>query len=186
MKYDNANILNVYKINPEIKDLISKIKIKEDVTDSNGNLIEIIKGLKKGMFLYGIAGSGKTYTLYAIRKALKSWDIDCGDIENWVELLFEIRDRYSNNLSIKSTINYITEKNFIFIDDIGAENQTQNSQELLYLILDRANRYEKILFISTNLSLEDFSKKYGDRLMSRIAELCIPYEMKEEDLRLSK
>lgn len=184
MKYDTASMLEVYSVNPELKEILESQKIKETITDTNQKTLEVLKGLKKGLFLHGVAGSGKTYCLYALRSSLSKWRLECSKIENWVELLFEIRDRYSNNQSVKYILDYITEKDFIFLDDVGAENQTQNSQELLYLILDRANRNQKVLFITTNLSLEEFAKKYGDRLMSRIAELCIAFEMKDEDLRL--
>lgn len=186
MKYENAQILETYKVNPELKPIIESLKVVETITNTNNEKVNVLKGLKKGLFLYGIAGSGKTYAFYSIRKALQQWRIDCSRVENWVELLFEVRDRYSNNQSVRYLIDSLMEKDYIFIDDIGAENQTQNSQELLYLILDRANRHEKILFINTNLSLEKFAEKYGDRLMSRIAELCVAFEMKEEDLRLNK
>jgi DNA replication protein DnaC len=177
MKYIDANIKNVYEKNPKLQELLQNLTIKED---------EKIKELKKGLFLYGIAGSGKTYSLYAIKNVLRKNSLDCGNVENWVELLYEVRERYSNNQGIKYFLENFLEKEYIFLDDIGAENQTNNSQELLYLILDRVNRYEKKLFITTNLELADFSKKYGDRLTSRIAELCETYEMKDQDLRLNK
>lgn len=186
MKYTDATIKNVYEVNPEIKEIIHRNKIYQTITDVDKKNHDILVGVKKGLFLHGVAGSGKTYTLYAIRNALQQWKLNCSQIENWVEFLFEIRDRYSNNQSVKSVLEYFMEKDFIFIDDIGAENHTQNSQELLYLILDRANRYEKKIFISTNLSLEEFTTKYGDRLMSRIFELCEFHEMKDDDLRLKK
>lgn len=170
------NEVRYESIDIRIKDFIATSLYIEKRIDEYEYVHEKLK-CKKGLFLYGCTGSGKTYTLDAIAKKTGS------RVNNWVELLFEAKDRISNG-TVKSFIDNLTEEDFIFLDDIGAEKSTEWVLELLYLIIDRCYRYRLGLFISTNLSLQNFADRYGERLMSRIAELCEVIEMREKDYRL--
>lgn len=179
MKYDLADIKDV---SPSIRNLLKKNVEHVEVEDESGQ--KMTKRLvSRGLFLYGITGSGKTHALYAIRKALGG---KCSNVENWVELLSEVKDRMGQGKSAKHVIDSITENRYVFIDDVGAEKQTEWVQETLYLIIDRCYRFERTLFISTNLSIADFSAKYGDRLVSRIAEMCDMHEMESVDRRVNE
>lgn len=132
----------------------------------------------KGMFLYGGAGRGKTYALYAISQ---KYDVK---VENWVEVLEEIKTRMSHNHAVGDLIDNMTSEKKLVIDDVGAEKQTDWSQEKFYMIVNRMYNKMHRLFISTNLSLEEFQEKYGERLFSRIAEMCEIVELTGEDRRL--
>lgn len=169
MRYTDAKIQN---LDEKIKELLKR---NLDVESST---------FVKGLFLTGSTGTGKTYALHAIRKHLQTFGKDCGDVENWVELLFELKDKIAKGF-LRATINDLTTFPIIFIDDIGAEKQTEWGQEMLYLIVNRIYEAEKILFIATNLSFEEFSVKYGDRLTSRILEMCEMKEIIGEDKRIN-
>lgn len=143
---------------------------------------EIIPTLKdnpgKGIFLYGGAGTGKTYALYALSM---THDIK---VENWVEVLEEIKTRMAHGHAVGDLIDNITSEKKLAIDDVGAEKHTDYSQEKLYMIVNRMYNRMNRLFISTNLSLAEFQEKYGERLFSRIAEMCDIVELTGEDKRL--
>lgn len=161
MKYSEAKIENI----PEV---VKSALIKN-------------KSTTKGMLLYGKTGSGKTYCLYAMKNvANKKYRI-----ENWVEMMIEIRDRVSQGREIGAVIADICDTDVLAIDDLGAENQTPFSQEVIYAIINRFYIGEKRLIIATNLTLEDLSEKYGDRVFSRIAEMCELVEIKGNDRRLT-
>ena len=179
MKYKNASMETV---DVKIRELLRNSSL---TTEEQGFL------MKKGLFLFGVTGSGKTYTLYAIKNHFQSFNFqsfnsNSSNVENWVELLTEIKDRIAEKKSIKYTIEHITGHNFVFLDDVGAEKSTEWVQETLYLIIDRCYRNEKTLFITTNLSMEEFSVKYGDRLLSRICGMCDTYEMPKIDKRVNE
>jgi DNA replication protein DnaC len=157
------------------------IKIRELL---KANFNSDIEEFKKGIFLTGKTGTGKTHALYAIKNHCKDHGQPCSNVENWVEVLFELKEKMSRG-SLKETISNITEKPIVFIDDIGAEKQTEWGQEMLYLIVNRLYEAEKILFLSTNLSFQEFSEKYGDRLTSRILEMCEMKEIIGEDKRIN-
>lgn len=140
------------------------------------------KNFRKGLFITGNTGVGKTYALYAIRNHLKKFNVSCGDIENWVEVLFELKERM-NSGSLRSTVNSLTSDRVVFLDDLGAEKQTEWGQEMLYLIINRIYLKGTPLFLTTNLTPEQFSERYGDRLVSRILEICEMVDIKGEDKR---
>lgn len=168
MRYSNA----------KTQDLDQKIRnlLKQNFDSENGVF-------KKGIFLTGDTGTGKTYALHAIRNHIKNFGGNCDKVENWVELLFELKDKISKGY-LRDTIYAITSNDVVFIDDIGAEKQTEWGQEMLYLIINRMYESERTLFIATNLTFAEFSEKYGDRLTSRICEMCEMHETTGEDKRV--
>lgn len=175
MKYKDATITNVEQ---SIRDLLKKNVV--EIPDGEGKIIK--KELNRGLFLTGGTGTGKTYTLHAVRKVLNGWG-SATDVENWIELLFELREKISKGY-LRDTLKAITDKEYIFIDDLGAEKQTEWSQEMLYLIVNRAYEDGKKLFIATNLSIEQFTEKYGERIASRLFEMCEPKALIGEDKRI--
>jgi DNA replication protein DnaC len=98
-------------------------------------------------------------------------------VENWVELLFELKGKFNIRDGVTTLIDSLTESQYIFLDDVGAEKQSEWSQEMLYLIINRAYNYEKTLFITTNLDEKEFQDKYGDRIFDRIQEICSVIKM---------
>jgi DNA replication protein DnaC len=173
MKYTNASTKN---LDVKLRELLAKTWIRERST------------FAKGLFIVGTTGVGKTYTLHAVRNKLiddpNVMTSNVGDVENWIELLFELRDRISSG-GVRPFVEHLLSKSFVFIDDIGAEKQTEWSQEMLYLIINKLYESNKPLFITTNLTLDEFTSKYGDRLVSRIAEMCEVYEVEGVNRRFN-
>lgn len=138
------------------------------------------KSLGKGLLIYGKTGSGKTHALYAIRNTTdKEYRI-----ENWVELMLEIRDRVSSGKELGQVIKDLCAVDVLALDDLGAENQTPFSQEVLYILINKFYIAEKRMIIATNLSLEEIVQKYGDRVFSRLLEMCEVVELPGDDKRL--
>lgn len=181
MRYEKAEMQFV---SPKIRKIMAENYSVVEIPDKyDATIIRKQPKIAKGLFLHGVTGSGKTYTLHAIRKdVLRGWE--CSQVETWVEILTEIKDRMNENKSTRQVIDNITERKFVFLDDVGAEKQTDWVQEQLYLLIDRCYRFEIPIFISTNLTLEQFTEKYGDRIVSRLYEMCEVYEMEEVDKRL--
>lgn len=157
------------------------MRYKEATTE---NLTEVFKeAIKKaleedkGLFIYGNTGVGKTYAMHALTR------INGGDVENFVSLLSEFKD-YFNKGDYFGNLKMLTSKDRLFIDDIGAEKMSDFVQEFLYLIINRRYENMKRTVLSTNLTLDDFRERYGDRLLSRIAEMCLLVELKGEDRRI--
>lgn len=151
-----------------------------DIKKVDKKIVDLLKKSGKGIFLFGDTGRGKTYTLFAINKRFREIGMQ-SKVENWVELLLELRERTQY---LRDAINELLNTNILMIDDLGSERQTEWSQEILYTIINIAYEREKKIFIATNLSLEKFTLVYGDRIFSRLMEMCEPYELKGKDRRI--
>lgn len=173
MKYDQAKTAD---LDPKMRDLLRE------------NWDAEAKNFKRGLFLTGKTGTGKTYILHAVQNYVKHVpERSTTDVENWIELLMEVRGTFDNKHSdpLKFISENLTSKSFIFLDDVGAEKHTEWSQEILYLIVNRTYERQKPLFIATNLSFKEFSEKYGDRITSRLVEMCEMKEITGEDRRIN-
>lgn len=151
---------------------------KEDLEKQVKLALKEAKKNNKGLFIYGDTGTGKTHSLHAIANT-KGRRVD-----NFVDLLSEFRDSVSKGYYHGKMID-ITNVDILFIDDMGAEKMTEFVQEFVYSLLNR--RYEKMktTIIATNLTLEDFKERYGDRILSRVMEMCVLVEMSGEDRRIN-
>jgi len=174
-----------------------------------------IRESRKGLYLYGGVGTGKTFTAYALyrmweeqrdaEKQKEKEDIDTklnasddtivlnatkprpsGEFWNMTRLLYELRKEVRKPSDQSLSDNLILHKNLLFIDDLGAEKVTEWVEEVIYLIIN--TRYENNIpiVITSNYPLSKVAELVGDRVASRIKEMCHVVEIKGEDRRLLK
>lgn len=178
-EFDNATVDDLL---PAIRTLLADqkkdVEIRDDYSETGK---KIIRRLNKGLFIKGITGSGKTHSLYAINSVVKNWGSSTGVI-NWIKLLWEIRE--DNYKKANQIIKDVCSHDFIFLDDLGTEQPSERNVETLYYIIDEAYIKRKTLFITTNLTDEEFTSKYGNRFLSRIGQGCLIICMPEEDKRI--
>lgn len=157
MKYSKAN---TYELSDKVKGCIEQ-SILED----------------KGLFIYGNTGTGKTHTVHALAN-LKGEKVD-----NFVELLIEYRDYMQKGFYHEKLVEMLRGE-YLFIDDIGSEKISDFVVEFLYIVVNKRYENMKRTVFTTNLSLEEFGKRYGDRILSRIVEMCVLVELGGEDRRV--
>ena len=129
----------------------------------------------KGLFIFGGTGTGKTYALYAltVKFGMK--------IRNYSNIL----ERVYNDLNNKYYyLKSISDDKYVVIDDIGTEKHTEYNQDILYTLINDVYMAKKRLFISTNLTPEEFEEKYGERIFSRLCEMCEFVEFTGPDKRI--
>lgn len=136
----------------------------------------------KGMMIYGPTGTGKTYAMYALAKA-KRTIAKIYPVKNYVDLLSEFRDHIKQGWYFEK-MKEICDEDLLFIDDLGAEKTTDFSQEFLYAIINRRYENMKRTFITSNLTLKELNERYGSRIVSRIAEMCVLVELHGQDKRI--
>lgn len=159
-----------------------------------------------GFFLHGSRGVGKTHLMAAIVNELLSKitrenyaRMDCDDFALGLqssmlpafisvpELLMEIRACYDNKiLSEKDVLAKYSDAETLMLDDLGAEKSSEWVLQTLYLLIDRRYRNMKRTIISSNYTISQLSKRVGDRIGSRIAEMCQIVEVKGKDRRIQK
>jgi len=145
-----------------------------------------IKKTRRGLYIYGDVGTGKTHIAYAM---LKKWQEVAGyeaKFCNMPELVNEIRADFDRLPLDKSRIDErINDYNgLLFLDDVGAEKITDWVAEKFYLIINR--RYSQLLpvIITSNLSIAELAEKVGDRTASRIVEMCDIIFLEGKDRRV--
>lgn len=144
---------------------------------------------EKGLFLVGDVGTGKTVALKIINNArgydfLKSHKIteDSKSHEHSSQFIKELLRRYSGD----------TNKNII-IDDLGDE-LTMNNYGIKSEFMSEVIRYRHETFlsrgdltlISSNMSQAKFIDRYGERIYSRIKQMCEVVVCNGDDLRVKK
>ena len=160
-------------------------KMNKEIQNFIFNFDRILSGCN-GLYLYGECGTGKTYAFYAMQKVAIANELKF-KIFNATTLLNKIRSGFNKNSENDNFLEEISEMGGILaIDDIGSEKLTDWVGETFYSIIN--TRYERMLptFFSSNLSLPELAEKMGDRIDSRIAEMCQIIKLSGKDLRICK
>ncbi|MEN0060319.1 MAG: ATP-binding protein, partial [Bdellovibrio sp.] len=138
-----------------------------------------------GFLLMGKSGVGKTFILNAMmNKILKAAYIHEASLIDTVAyfpmgyLLYQFRTKKDPQEFQKCL-----KCRFLFLDDLGSENTTDFAREHFFTILDLRCQKRLPTFISTNLSLNELTQKYGERVTSRLKEMCAILEIKGSDKR---
>lgn len=158
----------------------------EDVPADIQKQVVGIRTSRKGLYIHGDVGAGKTHITYAIADHLG--ETLRTKFMNTTELIFDIkRDFDRSNYDKKRWDEQLTEfRGVLILDDIGAERITDYVAEVFYLIINK--RYNEMLPIifTSNLSLGELAERIGDRTASRIIEMCDVVHLKGEDRRVLK
>lgn len=145
--------------------------------------VENVRTTRRGMYLWGPIGTGKTYAAYAIKKQLQEEMGISARMLSAPEMFDLIRDDFKN----KDTFNLeriMANRGILIIDDLGVEKPSEWVSETIFKIIDR--RYREVLptIITSNLELGELSEHLGDRVASRITEMCDVIKLDGGDRRL--
>ena len=146
----------------------------DNVPNQIKDLFENIKSSRRGIYIYGSVGCGKTHLLYALKS---KWEESNKPaiFRNTVTLIQSIRSDFDKiNVDKERDVEFILNSaSLLMIDDIGAEKITDFVSETFYSIIN--HRYEKMypIIFTSNLSIEELANKIGDRIASRIVEMCV-------------
>lgn len=181
------------------KDILQKIEKKTDSFPSRFKTVSLYlvpksiqdycikdKFKEKGLFIHGQSGTGKTYAAYAMARTFIANDYQVL-IKNYSDLLQEIKDEFNmtpdhNYIPVQKRISEF--EGILFLDDMGAENTTNWSIEKLYNIINY--RYENMLttIITSNFAPRELKDVVGDRIVSRLVEMCCITKLEGKDKRL--
>ena len=176
-------------IRSELQEKISKVpeRFKDaEIDEVTHAKIKKVFAEKKGCYFYGTAGTGKTHLLYGLLKFLRISGYSC-NIWNLPDQLAYFRTKYSEKGGGEEDIDHeLKEKGVLLIDDFGAEKQTEWNTEIMYRLINF--RYENMLptFFASNLSIQELADRSGDRLASRIVEMCEVVEIGGKDRRVKE
>lgn len=147
------------------------------------------KKKKRSLYIWGGVGTGKTYMAYGLYKLFRAngWNTLIGgtvdilqDIKE--DFTYKAKDPYYQSKFDK----WIEHPGPMIIDDLGAEKVSDWVLETFYNLIN--TRYEKQLptIFTSNYSLKQISERVGDRITSRIFEMCEIIKLDGDDRRTSK
>lgn len=197
-KYDNVYLF-------EMPEAIKKASMKEIYLD-NKDRFEVIKWIKnfikdyekdnhkKGLYLHGNFGCGKTYLVSALFHELANKGYKSAIIF-WPEYLNNLKYSFNEQQEFKNKIEYIKKVPLLLIDDIGAEATTPWSRdEILMPILQY--RMDSLLptFFTSNCSLKELENHFSNskngveevkarRIVERIKQLTEELNLVSDNLR---
>lgn len=127
----------------------------------------------RGLLCYGNCGRGKSLICWKIIPLL---------LNHYCRKLVSCYDAQQMNADIDA----VKAKHIIYIDDVGTENLSVKFGEkrLAFCeIVDESEKRGKLLILTTNLSLNEISQKYGERTMDRLTAITTRVLFKGESLR---
>lgn len=147
---------------------------------------------KKGLYLYGTLGVGKTYMCMALANSLvkKGKKVAFIKINDFVTKMSELIREDVNEY--ERLITSIKKAEYLFIDDIGSEPVTEFSRDrLMFNILDYRMENKLCTFFTSNLDrkalyehyLKDGDSIKAERILERIEMLSDDYCLKGTNKR---
>lgn len=170
-------------------------------------------GADRGLVFMGPPGLGKTHLAVAIVKVLiLEKGVDCKFVD-FFQMLSDIRHGYSQDLSEQEVINPYIKSEVLVIDELAKGRNTEWELTILdQIITSRYNAADKFTLFTTNYlnelpgkgkksrSMEDtesqdhreglvrttLQERIGDRIYSRLAEMCRFVKLEGKDHRQIK
>src|SRR3989344_1435394 len=142
-----------------------------------------------GLILFGKAGAGKTHLAVAIARYVIEQKQIAARVARTVELLADIRQTFSEHDGYRAEseielIRKFTSVSLLVLDDLGAEKISDWVKEVFYRIIDERWLEQRPVIVTSNLNIKELEEKIGDRVVSRIAGMCIPIEIQNQDYRI--
>ena len=139
------------------------------------------------MYIHGDSGTGKTVMAVQYMFGHMAYKFACsetitGSFITVPELLLEFRNTYNEKIMTETgLLNYYSGVGLLVLDDLGVQDTTAWSFQLLYMLINR--RYNELLpiIITSNYNLSELAEKMeDDRIPSRLYEICDVIEQKHQ------
>lgn len=169
--------------NTDVSDLSPRDNIKKIINVSKEFINNFNDSAQKNLLFTGPTGIGKTYISSCIANEIikKGYTV----LYQTAPLLLDSIFNYKYNNTSKELYDSLFNVNLLIIDDLGTENLTAAKFAEIFTILNaRLITPNTKTIISTNLSLDDLSKMYDTRIVSRLIGNYSICRFFGEDIRL--
>jgi len=172
-KYESKTFDN-FKVTEKTQEMFNTCKKYADEFDKK-NAMGILIGSRPGV--------GKTHLMAAITNQLIEQNMFVVFMPV-PDLLQEFKNSYQNkDISEEKLLHKLTHSALLILDDIGAEKTTDWTTDRLYTVIN--NRYinNKPMIFTTNCDLKELKNRLGERVVSRIMEVCEVLQVDAGDYR---
>ncbi len=147
-----------------------------------------------GLLLSGPCGTGKTHLAVAVLRMLILQKGARGLFAEFYDLLRQLQETYEKN-SARTTVEVLQpalDVDVLVLDDLGATRVTAWARDTLGQILNERYNQRRLTLVTTNRSLEgsgreeSLADRVGERIASRLAEMCIDVRIDAADFRREK
>jgi len=144
-----------------------------------------------GLLLMGPCGLGKTHLAVAVLRELVESKGAWGLFTEFSSLLRRIQDTFDPRSQTPSwaVLQPTLEAQILVLDDLGATRTTPWVLEMLGLILNERYNARRLTIVTTNRletparAEESLADRIGERLASRLAEMCWTIRLEGDDFR---
>jgi len=173
---------------PRIIDDILELEIEVEQED----VAHIIEN-KKGLFIYGGTGTGKTIYASSLllevmkQRKLKQRLTYTGSYIGGSEFFQEIRETLnSKEITSSDILQKYEEVDVLILDEIGTEKPSDWVFQMLYLLVNHRYEYLKPTIIVSNFGLAELQERFNDdRIPSRIEGMCKIKYFEGRDFRVT-
>ncbi|MDH3283840.1 MAG: ATP-binding protein [Acidobacteriota bacterium] len=154
-------------------------------------LVEEFPSAEYGLLFSGPCGVGKTHLAVAVLRELVETRGATGLFAEFNDLLRRLLETYGSRSETPSreVLHPILRTNVLLLDDLGSTRMTPWMQDTLSLIINERYNDSSLTLITTNrpqdatATQEALSDRIGERLASRLAEMCRLVPMDGDDFR---
>ena len=142
---------------------------------------------KSGNLLFsGDTGLGKTFLSACIARTVaeRGYSVvyeSAGNLFTRLE-----RAKFGNDEAARAEVKKYSDCDLLIIDDLGTEMPGQFTTAALYALVNERLLSAKPMIISTNLNVEDFSRRYSPQIASRLRGSFQRQTFLGEDIRVKK
>lgn len=145
---------------------------------------------RRGVFIHGPAGTGKSHIMKAHFNSLVLWKVEMAINSQtdprwpyWIKLSRYLDALREEEWKIRRKA---MEATWLFLDDLGTSTKTDWAADQVFQLLDERLEGERQTFISSNYNSTELGEMYHARVPSRIAEMCFVTKLDGRDRRMIK
>ncbi len=175
-------------------DTLSFEYFNEEEASSYSNSLNIAKNFIRNfnsdyqnLVFYGNVGTGKTFLSCCVAKELmeKGFSVIYCSADKLFKNLVDLRFQDDKDAYF-SFMDNIHQCDLLIIDDLGTEAISERVKADLFTCLNNRDMQKKATLISTNLTLDELSRRYSERIFSRVSSHFTFCKFEGRDIRMLK